>query len=168
MPPRICSWVKLVDKSTYTAFYVYNVHLDHLSQNSRKKSVRLLTEKIAGRKTKDPFIVMGDFNMKLDNSAMEYLQTNTLAPMEDAWYSVHADKRSIGTRHGFKGRSGPHIDHIPLSEDLHALEVVIDSRKYNGRWPSDHSPVIAKILMPERTLAKATQKQIQTETPEIF
>ena len=45
-PPRICSWARLVERQTGIGFYVYNLHLDHLSQNSREKSVRLLTEKI--------------------------------------------------------------------------------------------------------------------------
>jgi endonuclease/exonuclease/phosphatase family metal-dependent hydrolase len=155
MPPRICSWVRLVDKTTLSAFYVYNVHMDHLSQNSREKSVQLLTERIAARKTADPYIVMGDFNMKMNNSAMEYLMTNTEAPMADAWTSLNGGIRNMGTRHGFNGNSGPQIDHIPLSRELKALSIVIDNRKYNGRYPSDHSPVIAKVLVPPRTYAKA-------------
>jgi endonuclease/exonuclease/phosphatase family metal-dependent hydrolase len=154
-PPRICSWVRLVDKYSLSAFYIYNVHLDHRSQNSRSKSVRLLTEKIAARKTKDPFIVMGDFNMDLDNSAMAYLQTNNVAPMSDAWYSIYGNQETDGTRHGFRGDSGPKIDHIPLSHELRALDVKTDTRRYNGRYPSDHFPVIAKILMPDRSFADA-------------
>lgn len=158
MPPRICSWVRLIDKTTHSAFYVYNVHLDHLSQNSREKSVQLLTHRIADRSTSDPYIVMGDFNMKMDNEAMQYLQTNTEAPMADAWTALYPGVRGPATRHGFRGDSGKKIDHIPLSRDLTPLAVTIDTRTYNGRHPSDHSPVIAKILLPARTFAEAATK----------
>ncbi|MCE5187545.1 MAG: endonuclease/exonuclease/phosphatase family protein [Planctomycetaceae bacterium] len=154
LPPRICSWVRLINKKTLAAFYVYNLHLDQLSQNSRSKSVRLLTQRIAARPSDDPFIVMGDFNMRLSNSAMEYLCSNTLVPMKDAWQSVNPNS-SVGTIHRFRGSvSSRMIDHIPLSKGLRALSVTVDSRKYNGRFPSDHSPVIARILMPSRTFAE--------------
>jgi endonuclease/exonuclease/phosphatase family metal-dependent hydrolase len=166
-PPRICSWVRLTDRQTLSSFYVYNVHLDHMSQNSRSKSVRLLTQKIAARKTNDPYIVMGDFNMKMTNSAMQYLQKNTLAPMADAWTSLHGSRTTIGTRPGFNGSSGPKIDHI-LSKELPVVGVTIDSRKYNGRRPSDHLPVIARVLMPSRAFAEAPESSYEQSTHTLF
>jgi endonuclease/exonuclease/phosphatase family metal-dependent hydrolase len=138
----------LTEKKTGTGFYVYNVHLACFSQNSREKSVQLLARRVALRKKSDPFIVTGDFNMGLDNSAMQYLQKNgynTPYPkMVDAWQSVHSDKEYSGT---YKSQKGPKLDHIPISENLLALDVKIDQRKENGRYPSDHFPVIAKILL---------------------
>lgn len=167
-PPRICSWVRLTDRKTQSSFYVYNVHLDHMSQNSRKKSIRLLTQKIAARKTDDPYIVMGDFNMKINNSAMKYLQMNRTAPMADAWTSLHGDRTTVGTRPGFNGSSGPKIDHIPLSTELRPLQVTIDNRKYNGRRPSDHFPVIAKVLMPSQAFAEAPEASREKSTHNLF
>lgn len=153
MCPRICSWVRLLDKESLSSFFVYNVHLDNLSQNSRKKSVQLLASRIASRKGSDPFIVLGDFNMETDNSAMEYLynsDSETPYPrMTNAWGAVHADSDEVGTRHGFRGRiSGPKIDHIPLSDGFEALNVRIDQRHaMNGRYPSDHFPVVATVRL---------------------
>jgi endonuclease/exonuclease/phosphatase family metal-dependent hydrolase len=134
--------------------YVYNVHLDVLSQNSREKSVELLARRIAARKIPAPFIVMGDFNMELDNPAMVYLQNADLKTpyprMVDAWQSIASDVRDCGTHHGFRGKtSGPKIDHIPLSDSIQVLGVEIDHRCVNNRYPSDHFPVIAKILLSE-------------------
>lgn len=150
--PRICSWVHLTEKATGDDFYVYNVHLDVFSQNSRKKSTELLAKRIAARKTKNPFIVMGDFNMGLDNPAMVYLQNiNSETPypkMVSAWQSLYPGRNSGGTRHNFRGRaSGTKIDHIPISEGLQALEVKIDRWNVDGQYPSDHFPVIAKIRL---------------------
>jgi endonuclease/exonuclease/phosphatase family metal-dependent hydrolase len=150
--PRICSWIYLTEKATGTGFYVYNVHLDVFSQNSRQKSAELLARRIAVRKTPDPFIVMGDFNMELDNPAMIYLQnTYSVTPyprMLSAWQLLHPGRTGEGTHHSFRGSSsGPTIDHIPICDSAQALEVKIDRRNVNGRYPSDHFPVIAKIRL---------------------
>jgi len=149
--PRICSWVHLLETENDTSFYVYNLHLDVFSQNSRLKSVRLLAKKVAERKTPEPFIVMGDFNMELSNPAMMYLQKfgcdGSHPKMVNAWLSVHLSQYDVSTRQRFGGRVlGPKVDHIQISEDSRALEVMIDSRKVNGQYASDHFPVIAKIL----------------------
>lgn len=150
--PRICSWVFLTEKASGAGFYVYNVHFDVFSQNSRQKSAELLAKRIAARKTHDPFIVMGDFNMGLDNPAMVYLENiNSETPyprMLTAWQSLHPGQTGDGTRHNFRGSiSGPKIDHIPICDNARVLEVKIDRWNINGRYPSDHFPVIAKILL---------------------
>lgn len=150
--PRICSWVHLVDKNASRGFYVYNLHLDSTSQSSRQKSVRQLAAHIAKRATKEPFIVMGDFNMEIDNPAMNYLQKNghnTPYPkMTDVWLSVNYGRSKAGTHHKFTGKTNcPKIDHMPISENARVLEVIIDQRSRNGKYPSDHFPMIAKIKL---------------------
>ena len=143
--PRICSWVHLIEKETGSGFYVYNVHLDVFSQNSREKSVELLAKRIAARKNSDPFIVMGDFNMEVDNPAMAHLQN---IGMVDAWQAMHPGESPPGTHHNFNGHaSGAKIDHIPICENSTALEVKIDQSCFDGRYPSDHFPVIATISL---------------------
>lgn len=150
--PRICSWVHLIDKNGGSGFYVYNLHLDSTSQSSREKSVEQLAAHIAKRATKEPFIVMGDFNMEINNPAMAYLQNNenrTPYPkMKDVWLSVNYGQSKAGTHHKFSGKSEcPKIDHMPISENAKVLEVIIDQRSRNGKYPSDHFPVIAKIKL---------------------
>lgn len=181
-PPRICSWIRLVDRESSEGFYVYNVHLDNLSQNSRKKSVELLGRRVGLRAWPEPFIVMGDFNMELDNPAMMSLRKtggrDGYPCMVDAWESVHGAEEiaGTGTCHDFGGRvSGPKIDHIPVCEDARALDVKIDRYSLNGRYPSDHFPVVAWILLPKSgpegvRAAKADAKkagQRQESSPQI-
>ena len=143
--PRICSWVYLRELGQTKGLYVYNLHLDHLSQNSREHSVRLLAQKVSQRKTDDPFVVMGDFNMELYNPAMKYLlkfgYESPYPKMFDAWLSVHPMSSDTSTRRSF----GAQIDHISICQQMLALEATIDSRKKG----SDHYPVIAKILITE-------------------
>ena len=153
--PRFCSWVQLAEKGQNTSFYVYNTHLACISQNSRSKSVRLLVKEIAARKTADPYIIIGDFNMRLKNPAMEFLLENGVV---DAWRSIHPDSPNTSTCNFGTWAKGPQIDHIQLGRKTKAVEVNIDDRKINGRYPSDHFPVIAKIMLPDsQKVAQASQ-----------
>jgi endonuclease/exonuclease/phosphatase family metal-dependent hydrolase len=145
--PRICTWVRLTEISTNESFYVYNLHLDHQSQNSRQYSMNLLAKEIAKRKHPDPVIVMGDFNMDTDNPAMAAFRENgTLNRYIDVWQHLHPDQPGIKTYHAFGTQpTGPCLDHILIDETIEIMEVVIDARKFRERYPSDHFPVIAHL-----------------------
>ena len=111
---------------------------------------------IAARRTSDPFLVMGDFNMEQKNPAMDALETvyngAVTAITRDVWQLIHPDK-SIGTRHGFNGRfTGPQIDHIRICNNIRALDARIDNHNVNGRYPSDHFPVYADLKMKQSPL----------------
>ena len=150
---RICSWVRLVNKADSKGVYVYNLHLDHISQNSREKSTQLLARRISTRKEKDPYVVMGDFNMGMDNTGMKHLQEvgvdTPYKRLVSAWARMHPEKAGIiRTGHGFKGgRSGTAIDHILVEEGTLVIKADIDQRTIEGRYPSDHYPVTAKVKL---------------------
>ncbi len=144
--PRICTWVRLTEIASGESFYVYNVHLDHQSQDSRHHSMKLLAKEIVKRKHPDPVIVTGDFNMETDNPAMVLLQDMPLLPMADVWQSLHPDQPGVTTYQAFGGQSsGPCLDHIFIDEMVEIIEVAIDARTFDGRYPSDHFPVTAYL-----------------------
>ena len=150
--PRICTWVHLAEVPSGDRFTIYNVHLDHRSQLSRQKSVELLAREISNRPTQDPFVVMGDFNMEMDNPAMLYLQKigyETPYPrLVDSWQMLYRAEKPAGTYHGFEGDlSGAKIDHVLVRDDTDIIEVGIDRREFGGRYPSDHFPVYAEIKL---------------------
>jgi endonuclease/exonuclease/phosphatase family metal-dependent hydrolase len=148
--PRICTWVRLMEKDTDKHFYVYNLHLDHQSQHSRQYSMELLAKEVAKRKHPDPVIIMGDFNMETDNPAMTRFKED--GPREryiDVWHHLHPDQPGIKTYHAFGTQpSGPCLDHILIDESIDIMEVVIDARKIRDRYPSDHFPVTALLQIP--------------------
>ena len=149
---RICSWVRLTNKSNGKGLYVYNLHLDHRSQKSRLNSSKLLAKMISQRKVKDPYIVMGDFNMTMDNPGMKYLLkdgVDTPYPkLFSAWHTIHPKGEDIKTGHGYKGTTeGKAIDHILIEENVTVLKANVDQRKINGRYPSDHYPVTSRIKL---------------------
>ena len=52
------------------------------------------------------------------------------------------------TMSSFKGKEkGLHIDYIFVSEDLEIIDVDIVKDNINGKYPSDHYPLIADIKM---------------------
>jgi endonuclease/exonuclease/phosphatase family metal-dependent hydrolase len=149
---RICSWVRLKSKSDGNGLYVYNLHLDHKSQKARENSSKLLAKKISQRKVKDPYIVMGDFNMHLDNPGMRYLLkdgVDTPYPsLVSAWIRIHPKGAELATGHGYKGENlGKAIDHILVEDKTVVLKVNVDQRKIDGKYPSDHYPVTATLKL---------------------
>jgi endonuclease/exonuclease/phosphatase family metal-dependent hydrolase len=156
---RICTWARFIEKKSGRAFYAFNLHLDHVSQPSREKSVRLLTERISQRKHKDPFIVTGDFNAGENNPAILYMKGSVALgegeksknphPMVDTFRVIHPDVKGVGTFNEFKGiREGDKIDFVFTMPDITVLDAKIIYDNTNGRYPSDHFPVTAAIQLP--------------------
>jgi len=156
---RICSWARLIETRTGRAFYIFNLHLDHVSQPSREKSAVLLAERIKKRRYKGPFVVTGDFNAGENNPVIKYLKgeiavegpdggkMKTPVPMIDTFRVLHPDVMDVRTAHGFKGtRQGDKIDYVfvPPGTKVQEAEILYDN--VDGRYPSDHYPVISSFV----------------------
>jgi endonuclease/exonuclease/phosphatase family metal-dependent hydrolase len=157
---RICSWARLIETKTGRAFYIFNLHLDHVSQPSREKSAVLLAERIKNRRYKEPYIVTGDFNSGENNPVIKYLKgeiaiegsdgssAKTQVPMIDTFRVLHPDVKYVRTAHEFKGtRQGNKIDYIFVPQGTKVLEAEILYDNVNGRYPSDHYPVTASFVL---------------------
>ena len=145
--PRICTWARLIDRDG-RGFFVYNVHLDHESQPSRERSTQLLLERIQARSyTRDPVLVTGDFNVGEKNPALATL----LGPFVDTFRAVQPHEQTVGTFNGFKfGRiQGEKIDYVLAQPRTEILGADILRFSRNGRYPSDHFPVVARLRLPE-------------------
>lgn len=139
---RICTWARMTDKVTGKTFYAFNVHLDHQSQNSREKSAQLLVKRIGEKNL--PVILTGDFNSTEDNQAYKTVLDSGLI---DTFRALHKPGPNQGTFHAFKGNTdGAKIDYIFVSKEFKPVSSEIITTSYNGKFPSDHFPVSAKIL----------------------
>ena len=140
---RICTWAYFEDRDG-PAFYVYNVHLDHESQPSRERSAELLMRVVGARDPQAPVIVTGDFNSGEDNPAAK-LVARTL---RDTFRARHPDAAEVGTFNGFTfgNTKGDKIDYIFVEPGhrILAAEILRDSK--DGRYPSDHFPVMARVV----------------------
>ena len=112
--PRTCTWARLIEKGTGQAFYFYNVHLDHLSQRSRKNSVVFLTQFIQTRSSPDPYVLTGDFNAREKSTPIQYLKGKiplkiktkgslfNPEPLMDTFRVRYPHDRNVVTYHGFR------------------------------------------------------------------
>jgi len=155
---RICTWALFLDKTTGRSFYLFNVHLDHVSQEAREKGVKLVLERIAQRKTLAPAFITGDFNAGETDPAITQIKepaftvkTNVNAQpktvhMADTFRVIHPDAKPVGTFNGFRGRlTGEKIDYVFAMDHLTILTADILRMQTNGRYPSDHFPVVATV-----------------------
>jgi endonuclease/exonuclease/phosphatase family metal-dependent hydrolase len=151
---RICTWTRFIDR-TGGSFYHFNLHLDHQSQASRERSTVLLRERIDQRAFgSDPVIVTGDFNVGEDNQAIGTL-TRGIAPgapgpFVDTFRVLHPGEQEAGTFSGFKFPSvtGPKIDYVLVQPGTEVLSASIVRASRDGRYPSDHFPVVARVKLP--------------------
>ncbi len=146
---RISSWARFIE-SDGSAFWHYNLHLDHQSQPSRVNSTALLLERIEARPWPDePVIVTGDFNVGEDNAALTYLtgSAGSKGPFVDTFRVLHPDQTEVGTFTAFEfGRTtGDKIDYVLVEPETRVLEAEIVRTSRDGRYPSDHFPVTATI-----------------------
>jgi endonuclease/exonuclease/phosphatase family metal-dependent hydrolase len=151
--PRICTWARLIDRDG-GAFWVYNVHLDHQSQPSREKSTELLARRIEERTfPSEPVVITGDFNTGEDNPAIKRLvsagEQGTPAPFRDTFRVLHPDVKDAGTFSGFVAEriSGPKIDYVLVQPGAQVVSATIVRTSRDGRTPSDHFPVIARVRL---------------------
>lgn len=142
--PRIVTWGRFRDRRTGRTFYLYNTHWDHESQPSRERSAALLARRIAGRAhSDDPVLVTGDFNAGERNPARETLAE---AGFEDTFRTLHPEADLVGTFHGFEGdRTGEKIDAVLAGPGWTIRLAWIVTLSEEGRYPSDHFPVMAVV-----------------------
>ena len=157
--PRVATWLKLVDRSTQRAFYVFNTHWDHQHQGSRENSALLLSRRIDQRKLPDlPVVLLGDFNATERNPGLAYLTGKPVSilgrkqawthPLTDTFQSLHATEKERTTLHFWNGtRTGDRkVDHILVSDDAQVLSSKI--RDADQPMVSDHFPVTARVAFP--------------------
>jgi endonuclease/exonuclease/phosphatase family metal-dependent hydrolase len=159
--PRVCTWARLIEKKSQQAFYLYNIHLDHLSLRSRKKSVVLLTRRISSRTFPDPFVLTGDFNAGERSAPIRYLKgsiplkitlrdkVSNPVPLTDTFRVRYPAKRNIGTYHGY-GRYFFRfkLDYIFVSSSVRVIDTEIIRLRWENCYPSDHFPLLAHVDLP--------------------
>lgn len=150
--PRIVTWARFTEKSSGAEIYVFNTHFDHISQPSRLKSAEFLSRLIAEKAGTAPVVVMGDFNAGEDNPAIVRLKNNnaTEGPeLSDTFRVLHPEAKGVGTFNGFRGRTdGAKIDFVFTNPAVEVESAAIVRTNDDGRYPSDHFPVAAEVVLP--------------------
>lgn len=146
--PRICT-TALVELENKKKIRIYNTHLDCFFAKAREHELKKIGEfiKIQDEKENIPIIVMGDFNAEPNSKLIKDFSTNKInnkkfIPVQDFNKKLY----SKSTMSNFKGnKNGAHIDYIFVSEDIEIENVEIVNYNIDGRYPSDHYPLVADV-----------------------
>ena len=148
---RIVTWAQFRDKKTQKQFFLFNTHFDHMGKVARAESAKLLlkySNQIAGA---IPFIVTGDFNATPDQEPIQLL-TNAKDPLnltDTKSISATPHYGPTGTFNGFQSKetSDLPIDYIFIKHAVKVLKHATLSETWQGRFSSDHFPVLARVLI---------------------
>jgi endonuclease/exonuclease/phosphatase family metal-dependent hydrolase len=142
---RVCTWAHLTDRASRRGFYVYNTHLDHMSEPAREKGLKLVLDRIAAReRAGDPAILAGDFNDG-EGSTTARLASDSLRETFRACHPA-LDRHGVGTFNGFKNKTdGEKIDYILVTPPIEVEKADIVRTMVGGHNVSDHFPVTASV-----------------------
>ncbi|MEX0939608.1 MAG: endonuclease/exonuclease/phosphatase family protein [Pirellulales bacterium] len=153
---RIATWAHLRDKATGRALYVFNTHFGFADEH-RRNAPRLLLERIAKVADDTPVVLTGDFNMTPGSDQYEVITQSSDQPgglgLRDAMLISQTPHHGpTSTWSGFEkpGTPGRRIDFIFVSPGIEALRHGVLPDTFDGKFPSDHMPVLAEVAVPER------------------
>lgn len=149
--PRIVTWARFKDLKSGATFYHFNTHFDHRGENARVESARLLVRKIAEIADDAPVVITGDFNSTETSDPYHILTDrdggNGLTDAMTISAMPHHGSMGTGTRgFVFPGYPGRRIDYIFVKNNVQVLKHANLSDTFGGRLPSDHLPVLARVL----------------------
>jgi endonuclease/exonuclease/phosphatase family metal-dependent hydrolase len=143
---RVCTYLLLENKQSGERFYVFNTHFDHIGEQARQNSSKLIYSKITDSNPENyPCILMGDLNLTPETTAIQYL-----SEVLDETKSL-AGENCSGPKGSFNGfeHTEPvtdRIDYIFISKgDGKVNQFKIIDDQVEERYPSDHLPVFAEI-----------------------
>ncbi len=145
---RICSWVKLKNKSDGKIFFVFNTHFDHVGTVARKNSAVLIKKTAFTIADKAPVIIIGDFNSEPESEAYQTMTGDNPFLLYDSYHTAAknaADTLCTFTGFEVNGKICKRIDYIFCDQNF-SVSFYSSQHDNNGvSFPSDHLPVIADV-----------------------
>ena len=147
---RMVSWLILKDKESQLEFLFANTHFDHRGNDARRESAQLIRKRLPKLAASRPIVLTGDFNCLESDPPYQILVAE-----DESKQATFFDARSIAstkpegpdsTWSGFrKVEPGRRIDFVFVSPGVSVLQHSTVDRTFDGRFPSDHLPVFAKV-----------------------
>lgn len=159
---RMVTWAKFYHHESKALLYVFNTHFDHRSPEAREESAKLLRERVEAVDKDFPVIVLGDFNAIAETS--EPYERLVGGRIKDARLEAREKVGPEGTGSSFRpeGRSLiPRIDWILYAGPLQPVRFETIDRNVDGRYPSDHYPIVATFTW---TVDEAMQARLRSGT----
>ncbi len=147
---RVCTWAWVKDKINRKKMLVLNTHFDHIGQQARLESAKLIRKTINSIAGSNAVLLMGDFNSsKQQPPVLELInktkyKTNLFDTNEQ---SVQKHYGPAGTFNAFGNKeiNDDAIDYIFTTKHFRVLQHATLSQSWQGRFSSDHFPVMAVL-----------------------
>lgn len=137
--PRMVTWGDFRDRKSGVTFRFYNTHYPHRreDEDARTKCSRVILDRIQAD-ARPNVILTGDFNTGLGSESHKVLTS----VLKETWGPEATGPAD--TFHGFSGKPRPgRIDWILYRGGFIPQSVQTIYDHVNGRYPSDHFPVLA-------------------------
>jgi endonuclease/exonuclease/phosphatase family metal-dependent hydrolase len=146
---RMVTWVKLRDRRTGTVVYHVNTHFDNRSEYSRVRSAQLVLERVRGFEPGAPVVATGDFNTAAGTTQQTYAILTGRDAFADTWTTAPRRGPAYNTLGDWRPPvlGGDRIDWILARGPIRTQWTQIDPYQHDGRYPSDHLPVIADLVL---------------------
>jgi endonuclease/exonuclease/phosphatase family metal-dependent hydrolase len=143
---RIATWARFRHLESGRDVYVFNTHLSVRRNEGQVESVERILSRIAELPGDAPVILMGDFNATA--GVNETYRVAIDQGLRDSWLMAQERRGPPVTWSGFsapvEGRDD-RIDWVLVSGPIEALSVETVIHNDQGRFPSDHFPVFARL-----------------------
>ena len=147
--PRIATYGIFEDKRSENRLFVINTHFDHLGEQARQHSAKLLIARIKEVSNGLPVILTGDFNTPEISPAIQTLTNDStfkLTNTEQLTENPHTGGKS--TFNGFKmDQRGPVIDFIFVGPGIDVNRHDYLPIMKDNVFISDHWPVLSRIIL---------------------
>lgn len=145
---RLCLWAILKNQQGQT-FLIINTHLDNVSETARYEGMKVIIDRLAEKITSHPTILMGDLNAEPNERIHPYLEK----------LFVNVKEHSQEGHYGPKG-SYQNFDYTMVWDQLEEIDYLYTKGFFtqktscltdscDGRFPSDHFPLEAELLIEE-------------------
>ena len=134
---RTCSGGVFENIATHEKIACFNTHLDHIGRTAQVEGANLILEKLkkyGNIKT----VLMGDFNVTPDSDIYKIFTDGGFVDSR----SIAEDADDINSFHAFGGNSKM-IDFVFVKNINKVSNVKTVTDMIDGRYPSDHYPVVA-------------------------
>jgi len=145
--PRLMTWLKIQPTHSLTPLTLINTHLDHINPETRLGQIEVLikeTTKIL--EMNSPLLIFGDFNDSPASLIRKKIEGH-FSHLQDSWKMFNSDEET--SHHAFNGefQNGSRIDWILVDNSLQVLSCQLDKTHLNGKYPTDHFPVVCKLKL---------------------
>lgn len=145
---RLCHWGKFRDKASGKEFFFFNSHLYWRKHEARANSGKVHIAKVQQIAGDMPVVSVGDFNSV--ESEVQIQDIRSL--LGDAYHlSATTPQGSTDTNLGggnFVGPANGRIDFVFVSPSVEVKDYrVLEDKRENGHYPSDHLPIVCNIRL---------------------